>query len=180
MESPGFIVTSTFMICATKIYSVHLSTNSADFSHLTIPDRKTIMGARDALALPESVELLAGIEDEALTALNEAVAGAPLSARASGRRPRCPRSKRRPAPARQEPYALVGLPLICFGCAKIFIEQMSGAVADRRALHDALEFAPSGYALISWKLDRLARSMKQLIESLLRLPPLHIAPARDS
>src|SRR5712671_3040137 len=47
------------------------------------------------------------------------------------------------------------------GCAKIFTEQMSGAVTDRPALHDALEFARSGDMLIVWKLDRLARSMKQ-------------------
>src|SRR5713226_8867111 len=46
------------------------------------------------------------------------------------------------------------------GCAKIFTEQMSGAVTDRPALHDALEFARSGDTLIVWKLDRLARSMK--------------------
>ena len=52
------------------------------------------------------------------------------------------------------------------GCAKIFIEQMSGAVADRPALHDALEFTRSGDTLIVWKLDRLARSIKQLIETI--------------
>jgi hypothetical protein len=52
------------------------------------------------------------------------------------------------------------------GCAKIFTEQMSGAVTDRPALHDALEFARSGDTLIVWKLDRLARSMKQLIETI--------------
>jgi DNA invertase Pin-like site-specific DNA recombinase len=51
------------------------------------------------------------------------------------------------------------------GCTKIFTEQMSGAVTDRPALHDALEFARSGDTLIVWKLDRLARSMKQLIET---------------
>src|SRR5215469_14111058 len=45
------------------------------------------------------------------------------------------------------------------GCQRIFTEQMS--VTDRPALHDALEFARSGDALIVWKLDRLARSMKQ-------------------
>jgi hypothetical protein len=50
--------------------------------------------------------------------------------------------------------------------AKIFTEQMSGAVTDRPALHDALEFARSGDTLIVWKLDRLARSMKQLIETI--------------
>jgi len=32
-------------------------------------------------------------------------------------------------------------------------------------LYDALEFARSGDTLIVWKLDRLARSMKQLIET---------------
>ena len=47
------------------------------------------------------------------------------------------------------------------GCTKIFTEQMSGAVTDRPALHDTLEFARSGDTLIVWKLDRLARSMKQ-------------------
>src|SRR6266403_6124600 len=52
------------------------------------------------------------------------------------------------------------------GCEKIFTEQISGAVADRPALHDALEFARSGDTLIVWKLDRLARSMKQLIETI--------------
>jgi DNA invertase Pin-like site-specific DNA recombinase len=51
------------------------------------------------------------------------------------------------------------------GCTKIFTEQMSGAVTDRPALHDALEFARGGDTLIVWKLDRLARSMKQLIET---------------
>jgi DNA invertase Pin-like site-specific DNA recombinase len=55
--------------------------------------------------------------------------------------------------------------LIEAGCAKIFTEQMSGAVTDRPALHDALEFARSGDTLIVWKLDRLARSMKLLIET---------------
>src|SRR5271163_969119 len=52
------------------------------------------------------------------------------------------------------------------GCSKIFTEQMSGAVTDRPAVHDALEFARSGDTLIVWKLDRLARSMKQLIETI--------------
>ena len=32
------------------------------------------------------------------------------------------------------------------GCRKIFTEQMSGAVTDRPALHDALEFARGGSA----------------------------------
>jgi DNA invertase Pin-like site-specific DNA recombinase len=52
------------------------------------------------------------------------------------------------------------------GCDKIFIEQMSGAVTDRPALREALDFARSGDALVVWKLDRIARSMKQLIETI--------------
>jgi DNA invertase Pin-like site-specific DNA recombinase len=51
------------------------------------------------------------------------------------------------------------------GCEQIFVEQMSGAVADRPELMAALQFARSGDTLIVWKLDRLARSMKQLIET---------------
>ena len=48
--------------------------------------------------------------------------------------------------------------------------QMSGAVTDRPALHDALEFARSGDTLIVWELDRLARSMKQLMETIEPVP----------
>jgi Resolvase, N terminal domain len=55
--------------------------------------------------------------------------------------------------------------LIEAGCTRIFTEQMSGAVADRPALNDALQFARGGDKLIVWELDRLARSMKQLIET---------------
>ena len=55
------------------------------------------------------------------------------------------------------------------GCGKIFIEQMSGAVTDRPALFEALDYARSGDTLVVWKLDRLARSMKQLIETVEKL-----------
>ena len=55
------------------------------------------------------------------------------------------------------------------GCGKIFSEQLSGAVTDRPALHDALEFARCGDTLIVWNLDRLARSMKLLIETIEKL-----------
>jgi DNA invertase Pin-like site-specific DNA recombinase len=55
------------------------------------------------------------------------------------------------------------------GCEKIYTEQMSGAVADRPILHEALDYARSGDTLVVWKLDRLARSMKQLIETIEKL-----------
>src|SRR5271165_3899014 len=51
------------------------------------------------------------------------------------------------------------------GCTKIFVEQMSGAVTDRLELMAALGFMRGGDTLVVWKLDRLARSMKQLIET---------------
>ena len=44
--------------------------------------------------------------------------------------------------------------------------KMSGAVRDRPALLEVLDYARSGDTLIVWKLDRLARSMKQLIETI--------------
>ena len=52
------------------------------------------------------------------------------------------------------------------GCGRIFTEQLSGAVTDRPALREALEFARSGDTLIVWKLDRLGCSLKDLIETL--------------
>ena len=55
------------------------------------------------------------------------------------------------------------------GCERIFTEQMSGAVADRPELMAAVSYARSGDTLIVWKLDRLARSMKQLIETVEKL-----------
>jgi DNA invertase Pin-like site-specific DNA recombinase len=52
------------------------------------------------------------------------------------------------------------------GCTKLFVEQMSGMVLERPVLRDALEFARAGDTIVVWKLDRLARSIKQLIDKL--------------
>ena len=49
------------------------------------------------------------------------------------------------------------------GCERIFSETASGAKEDRLELAKALEFARQGDVIVVWKLDRLARSMKQLI-----------------
>jgi DNA invertase Pin-like site-specific DNA recombinase len=51
------------------------------------------------------------------------------------------------------------------GCERVFIEKASGAQRDRPGLAQALDFAQAGDTLVVWKLDRLARSMKQLIET---------------
>jgi DNA invertase Pin-like site-specific DNA recombinase len=51
------------------------------------------------------------------------------------------------------------------GCEKLFTEKASGAQRDRPQLAAALEYMRSGDTLVVWKLDRLARSLKQLIET---------------
>lgn len=50
------------------------------------------------------------------------------------------------------------------GCTKVFVEKASGAKADRPQLQAALDYMRPGDTLVVWKLDRLARSMKQLID----------------
>src|SRR5919205_2274577 len=49
------------------------------------------------------------------------------------------------------------------GCQKLFVEKASGAKEDRAQLQAALDYMRPGDTLVVWKLDRLARSMKQLI-----------------
>ena len=51
------------------------------------------------------------------------------------------------------------------GCEKIFEEKASGAQRDRPQLTAALNYMRSGDTLIVWKLDRLARSLRQLVET---------------
>ncbi|CCG07772.1 recombinase family protein [Pararhodospirillum photometricum] len=51
------------------------------------------------------------------------------------------------------------------GCEKIFTEKASGAQRDRPQLLAALDYTRTGDTLVVWKLDRLARSLKQLIET---------------
>ncbi len=52
------------------------------------------------------------------------------------------------------------------GCEKIFTDQAGGAKDDRKGLIDAIEFCRKGDSLIVWKLDRLGRSLKHLIETI--------------
>lgn len=51
------------------------------------------------------------------------------------------------------------------GCERIFQEKASGAQRDRPQLTAALDYMRPGDTLVVWKLDRLARSLKQLIET---------------
>ena len=52
--------------------------------------------------------------------------------------------------------------LTATGCEKIFSETASGARADRPQLMAALNYMRPGDTLVVWKLDRLARSVRQL------------------
>ena len=52
------------------------------------------------------------------------------------------------------------------GCEKIFTEKASGAQRDRPELFAALEYIRFGDTLVVWKLDRLARSLRQLIDTI--------------
>ena len=49
--------------------------------------------------------------------------------------------------------------------AKRYLEKASGAERDRPELKAALDYIRAGDTLVVWKLDRLARSLKQLIET---------------
>lgn len=51
------------------------------------------------------------------------------------------------------------------GCETVFEDVISGAKAERPGLNDALAFLRKGDTLVVWKLDRLGRSMKHLVET---------------
>ncbi len=51
------------------------------------------------------------------------------------------------------------------GCGRVYTETASGAQRDRPELTAALDYAREGDTLVVWKLDRLARSIRQLIET---------------
>jgi DNA invertase Pin-like site-specific DNA recombinase len=55
------------------------------------------------------------------------------------------------------------------GCIKIFSDVVSGAKEERKGLQEALEYVREGDTLVVWRLDRLGRSLKHLIETITRL-----------
>lgn len=50
------------------------------------------------------------------------------------------------------------------GCGKIFQDKVSGVKAERPQLQQALNYIREGDTLVIWRLDRLGRSLKHLIE----------------
>jgi DNA invertase Pin-like site-specific DNA recombinase len=55
------------------------------------------------------------------------------------------------------------------GCNRIFEDTASGKSTARPGLQQALEFARTGDTLVVWKLDRLGRSVKNLVDMVLDL-----------
>src|ERR687896_390947 len=55
------------------------------------------------------------------------------------------------------------------GCKKIFTDTASGSKAERKGLDEALEYVREGDTLVVWRLDRLGRSLKHLIETISQL-----------
>ncbi|NKC16686.1 MAG: helix-turn-helix domain-containing protein [Gammaproteobacteria bacterium] len=49
------------------------------------------------------------------------------------------------------------------GCERVFTDGMSGARADRPGLSEALDFAREGDVIAIWRLDRLGRSLRDLL-----------------
>jgi DNA invertase Pin-like site-specific DNA recombinase len=49
------------------------------------------------------------------------------------------------------------------GCDKVFTDRLSGSTKERPGLIQVLEFLRPGDTLVIWRLDRLARSLKDLI-----------------
>ena len=50
------------------------------------------------------------------------------------------------------------------GCEKICSDKISGSKAERPGLEKALELSRAGDTLVIWRLDRLGRSLKDLIQ----------------
>jgi DNA invertase Pin-like site-specific DNA recombinase len=55
------------------------------------------------------------------------------------------------------------------GCERIFTDTASGAKAERIGLEEALDHLRDGDTLVVWRLDRLGRSLKHLIETITSL-----------
>lgn len=60
------------------------------------------------------------------------------------------------------------------GCQKVFVDQISGSVATRKGLERAMEILREGDTLVVWRLDRLGRSLKHLIEFINHLENLKV------
>src|SRR4051794_20953814 len=60
------------------------------------------------------------------------------------------------------------------GCTKIYTDTESGAKPERKGLDEAIAYARAGDTLVVWRLDRLGRSLKHLIETVTTLQTRNI------
>ena len=60
------------------------------------------------------------------------------------------------------------------GCEKYFSDKFTGSKFERKGLEELLAFVRPGDTVIVWKLDRLGRSLKDLIETLNLLKDLGV------
>src|SRR2546426_6514799 len=60
------------------------------------------------------------------------------------------------------------------GCTKIFTDTTSGSTTERKGLDEALAYVREGDTLVVWRLDRLGRTLKHLIETITDLSKRHI------
>jgi len=61
------------------------------------------------------------------------------------------------------------------GCEQIFEDKLSGAKSQRPGLQQLLEYARTDDTIVVWRLDRLSRSLKDLIEMVATLEAKGIA-----
>jgi DNA invertase Pin-like site-specific DNA recombinase len=55
------------------------------------------------------------------------------------------------------------------GCEQIFTDQVSGTKTERKGLSEALSHLRAGDILVVWRLDRLGRSLRHLIDTITAL-----------
>jgi DNA invertase Pin-like site-specific DNA recombinase len=60
------------------------------------------------------------------------------------------------------------------GCTRIFTDKISGATFERKELEAALAFLRPGDVFVVWKLDRLGRSLRHLIDTITKLNERHV------
>src|SRR2546423_12189825 len=60
------------------------------------------------------------------------------------------------------------------GCSTIFTDTISGSTTERKGLDEALAYVREGDTLVVWRLDRLGRTLKHLIETIATLNNQHI------
>ena len=62
------------------------------------------------------------------------------------------------------------------GCEKIYSEHISGAKSDRPELEKLIQQLREGDLIVVWKLDRLGRSLRDLVNLISRFQDMGVGP----